>query len=104
MPEYTSAGVYIDSCASLEAKLTAIDNLIAALETQELALAESDSPITEYMLNDGETTIKTTITSSMQIRRTLEILERRRNITINKLNGRVTRGVDSKNFTGYGDC
>lgn len=92
--------MYIDSKSDIADKIAAVDTVIAALEAQELAMAENPSPIQEYMLNDGETLIKTSYNSQKSIRDTLEILERRRNKLINRYNGRCTRSVDSKNFTG----
>lgn len=98
---YTSCGLYIESKCTLLEKIQAMDALMDALYAQMLLMAENGTPIQEYMLNDGETIIRTNYNSQLSIQKTIDILERRKNTFVNQYNGRVTRGVDSKNFTGY---
>lgn len=101
---YNSASIYIKSATDLNAKIIAVQAVIDALYAQILVLAEQDSPIQEYMLNDGQTVIKGVYSSPSSITKTIDILEKQKNQFINQLNGRHVRMIDSKNFTGNGFC
>lgn len=96
---FTSAKEYIDSCTSIRARITAIDNVIAALITQSVTAAEGDD-IQEYWLNDGQTQIKTIYRGASNIQRAILGFERLKNYYEQKLTGRVTVLMDSKNFRG----
>lgn len=102
---FENCSVYISSRTTLEAKIAAIDAIITALYAQMLVLATQDSPVQEYLLNDGQTTIKAMYRSEASISKTIDILNKQRNELINQLNGRVVRMVDSKNFIppGWGN-
>lgn len=102
MVVYDSAHVYIQSKKSLAEKVTAVQEIIDALDGQLLVLAMQDSPLSEYMLNDGQTTIRAYYRTTSSIVATQEALERRKWSYINQINGRVVRMVDSKNFIGNG--
>lgn len=101
---YESEKHYIDSCASLQAKIAAIDVIIAALLSTAAQAATSDD-ISEYWLNDGQTQIKTINRGSAQIERSILAFERLRMMYVNRLNpgGRILRLVDSKNLNGNGN-
>jgi hypothetical protein len=98
MVVYDSAAIYIDSCASNEAKIAAIDNIINTLMTTA-ATAAADQNITEYTLNDGQTQIKASYRSVDSIFNSINSFEKLKQMYINRLNGRVVRLVDGKNFT-----
>ena len=104
MVYYDTEAVLIQSCADMSAKITTIDAIITALYGQMLTLASQGSPIQEYMLNDGQTIIKTIYRTTTQIEATIDILTKQRNRYQNQINGRYIRAVDSKNFTGNGYC
>lgn len=94
---YDSATIYIDSATTLRAKIVRIDAIIDALITTALRSAASDE-ISEYMLNDGQTTIKTVYKGTEAIEKSIKAFTSIRQIYINQLNGRMFRLVDSKNF------
>ena len=97
MVTFDTCGLYIESCATIEAKIVAIDAIISALELQALTSAGSDG-VSEYQLNDGQTIIKQIYRGSASISKAINDYETIRQRYINRLNGRVFRAVDSKNF------
>ena len=97
MVVYDSAASYVGSCATLQAKITAIDAIITALETMALSAAEKGD-LSEYSLDDGQTKIKTVYRNVTDITASIDNFERIKQRYINQLTGRRTRLVDSKNF------
>lgn len=90
---------YILSRTTIEARIAAIDAIIDALFVQQLALASQGEPITEYMLNDGQTIIKAIYKTPEAIARTIELMQKQRNRYANM--GRNTyRLVGERNFIG----
>lgn len=100
MVEYSSEGVYIESCTSDRAKITALDAIINGLMTAA-ANAAGNEGISEYWLDDGQTKIKKVYRSTASIESAIETFERLKQKYINRINGRIVRRVDGKNFTGY---
>jgi len=98
---YDSSAIYIQSFTQAQDRITAIDAIIDALMAQMLALATQDSPMEEYMLNDGQTIIKARYRTTQSIENSINALDRMKQIYMNRLNGRVVRMRDSKNLTGY---
>lgn len=96
---YDSASVYISSRTTLRAKITALDSIIDKLEEMALVAAGTVN-IEEYSLDDGQTRIRTKYTSSLQITESILAFERIRQMYINRLNGRMSRLSDGRNFTG----
>ena len=94
---FDSASIYVDSQATIQAKITAIDNIQAALLTSALEAAEKGA-ISEYQLNDGQTIIKAVYRSAKQIEEAYDSFERIKQRLINSLNGRMVRLVDRRNF------
>jgi hypothetical protein len=101
MVTYDSAYNYIESCTTLRDKITRIEAIITALEDTALKAAANDN-ITEYMLNDGQTIIKTVYKGADAVMRSIEAYEKLKERYVNKLNGRTFKLVDSKNFNRYG--
>jgi hypothetical protein len=99
MVYYDSAAIYIQSQQTLCDKITAIDNIIAALEVEALNMAGKAS-IQEYSINDGQTIIKTIYRGAVGIASAIKDFETIRERYVQRLNGRHVRLVDSKNFTG----
>lgn len=99
MPIYDSAAIYIESCTSLRAKITAVDAIITALYVVAATAAGTDN-ITEYSLDDGQTKIRTMYRGSAGVFNAITGFETLRNRYLNQLNGRMVRLVDSKNFPG----
>lgn len=94
---FDSEGLYLECKTDLREKITAIEAIQAALLTTALKAAGTGN-MTEYMLNDGQTIIKTVYRNSEEIIKAYDDYERIRQRLINQINGRMTRLVDSKNF------
>lgn len=97
MVEYTSAGVYVQNCTTLRAKITAIENIIDALTTQAL-IAAADGTVNQYSLDDGQTKINCTYRSPEEVSKSITAFEAIRQRYINQLHGRGTRLVPASNF------
>lgn len=96
---YDSAGIYVASRQSNVDKIIAIDAIISKLE--ELALISAGTiNIDEYSLDDGQTKIRTKYRSGADIATSIMDFMRIREIYVNRVNGRMVRLVDSRNFTG----
>lgn len=96
---YISETNYLQSCATIASKIAAIDAIIDALFAQQLVLAQQGTPVMEYMLNDGQTTIKAIYRTTESIIRTISALEGQRNYYANK-GRRNVHMIDSKNLIG----
>lgn len=94
---FDSEGLYIESLTSKLAKLTAIENIQASLLTTALK-AVGTGNMSEYMLNDGQTIIKTVYRDASAIYAAYDNFEKIRQRMINQINGRIVRLVDSKNM------
>jgi hypothetical protein len=94
---YDSCAIYIDSATTVAARIVRIDAVIDALESSMLKAAAGEN-ISEYSLDDGQTKISTVYRSTDQIMNSIMGLEKLKQYYINRLNGRVVRLVDSKNF------
>lgn len=99
MVYFDSAFKYIDCASTLRDKITRIEAIINALEDTAIKAAANDN-ITEYSLNDGQTIIRTVYKGADSVMRSIMAFEQIRQMYINRLNGRVMRLVDGKNFTG----
>jgi hypothetical protein len=97
MVEYDSAEIYIQSKTTLREKIAAMDAIISALETTALKAAGTDN-ISEYQLDDGQTKIRTMYRGASAVFRAIQDFERLRQMYVNRLNGRMVRLVDGKNF------
>lgn len=97
MVVYDSAYIYIDSATSLDDKITRIDAIIDALLTTALKSATSDH-LTEYELNDGQTKIKASYKGTDAIFTSINVLERAKQMYVNRKNGRCFRLVNYKSF------
>ena len=94
---YSTCDIYIQSKTVLSEKIAALDLVIQALE-DSLTKAVLNESLTEYKLNDGQTIISQTYRGIAGIQKALEALEAQKQRYVNRLNGRVTRAVDGKNF------
>lgn len=98
---YDSAYIYLESCKTLQEKINGIDLIIEGLLNAAVKAAENEG-ISEYQLNDGQTIIKTVYRGVNQIFSSVSAFERLKQMYVNRLNGRVIRLVDEKNFNGRG--
>lgn len=96
---FDTAGLYLETVSGNEAKIAAIDNIIATLLTTAATAAGSDN-ISEYSLNDGQVIIKTLYRGSDSIYEAIKNFEKLRQFYISRINGRVIRLVHEKNFIG----
>lgn len=99
MVTYDSANIYIQCATTLEGKIARIDAIITALEDTALKAAANDN-ISEYSLNDGQTIIRTVYKGADAVLNSIMAFEKIKQMYVNRLNGRVFRLVDGKNFTG----
>jgi len=99
---YNSEFDYIDSATTLIVRLNRIRAIAAELELILLKAASTDN-IEEYSLDDGQTKIKTIYRSVGSITAGLVALDALEQRIINRLQGRVVRLVDEKNFR-IGNC
>ena len=98
---YDRADIYISSTTALKEKITRLDAIITALEDKALEGVEQVN-ISEYTLNDGQTTIRTAYRSQEEILNAINGYIRMREHYVNKLNGRRIRLVDGKSFLRRG--
>ena len=96
---YESDRQYLKSCTDIASRIAAIDTLITALYDQMLVLAQQEEPVTEVMLNDGQTIIKTVYRSGEQIEKTISVLQKQRNTLANQ-GRRCVRMQPVSNFNG----
>jgi len=100
---FKSASEYIGTCASINARIAAINAIQDALLTQALIAIEQNGTISQYSLNDGQVIISTTYRSPEQIKKDYLAYEQLKNMLIMNKLGRKTRLVDSKTFNGNGN-
>ncbi len=96
---YESEALYVEDACDLAAKIVRIDAILLALDAAALRAAAGED-ISEYQLDDGQTKIRATRRGLAGIQASYMAFERIRQMYINRLNGRVFRLMDSKNFTG----
>jgi len=96
---YDSAAIFIQTATCLKDKIAKMDAIIEALEAVALTGAGTDN-LDEYELNDGQIKIKTSYRGVNAIADSINQFERIRQRYVNRLNGRITRLVDGKNFQG----
>lgn len=101
MVYFDNCGLYVQSVTTLEAKIAAIDAIIDALEVQALNAAATQN-LSEYQLNDGQTIIRQTYRGAQGIANAINQFESIKQRYLGRLNGRVFRAVDSKNFRNGG--
>jgi multidrug efflux pump subunit AcrA (membrane-fusion protein) len=98
---FDNCGLYVQSATTLQAKIASIDAIIDALEAQALNAAATQN-LTEYQLNDGQTIIRQTYRGAQGIANAINQFEAIKQRYVNRLNGRVYRAMDSKNFPNGG--
>jgi len=94
---YDSADKYIESCTSLQDKITAIDAIITGLLSAAAKAAANDN-ISEYSINDGQVQIKSVYRGAAAVMNSIKQFEALKQFYVNQLNGRIIRLVDGKNF------
>jgi hypothetical protein len=96
---FESATSYIESQTTLDARIAAIDVIIARLLTTAASAAETGH-IDEYWFDDGHVKIRSKYRNVAQVENSIAAFQRLRDLYTNKKVGRVFRLKDSSNFTG----
>lgn len=89
---FESPKIYLESAKSLHERVERIDQLIDAmiLSTLNVVSGEDYNPnISEYQLNDGQMTVRTAYKTNNDVFKSIEELEKIKQIYLNRLNGRV---------------
>lgn len=100
---FDTCGLYFQSQTTLQGRIAAIDSIIASLISSQ-ADGAGGLNTTEYQLNDGQTIIRQAYRGPEAIAKAIQFWERTQQMYINRLNGRMSRLMDVKNFTSpYGN-
>jgi hypothetical protein len=94
---FTQIRLYIQSKTDLYAKIQAIEQLIDNVLLQGVDSVDTINN-TEYYLDNGQNKISLKYRSPTEVFKTIEVLERTKQIYVNRLNGRTSRLIDSKNL------
>ncbi len=97
MVTYNSTGLYIKSSTALCDKIAKIDAIIEVLEDTALKSAANDD-VTELMLDDGQTKIKTIYKGTDAVLSSIKGFEQIRTMYENRLNGHIVKMVDSRSL------
>lgn len=90
---YPSFRAYFEDSDTIEDRITRIDTIITALLTL-MATSALEDDVSEYRLNDGQTTIGVTRRSATEIERSIMSLERLKQMYIKRINGHTFRAVN----------
>ncbi len=97
MVEFDSSEMYIESAKTLKDKVKKIDAVIAGLLTAATTSA-ANAHITSYSIDNGQTKINAEYSGTASIFASIKGFEELREYYKQKINGRVFRMIDSKNF------
>lgn len=89
-----------EDATTIDAGLAAIEAIIATL-LAAMAKAAVTSNMQEYGLDDGQTKIKVIYKDLEAMQASFFALQRMKQYYVNARNGRVFRGMDSKNFPNW---
>lgn len=105
MAYYVSVAAYIGTACDLNQKIARMEQVIEALEMQAINAA-ANSDLQSYSLEDGQVTIKTEYRSPQAIAQAIQAFETLKQTWLNRLVGRVSKGVDSQNmrYNLYNGC
>ena len=95
MSFFASETIYLDGIDDMLGKVKRIDAIIVALLTLAEGSAGKDD-VVEYMLDDGQTKIRTQFRGMSSILKAIQDYEKLRQMYLNRLNGRIFRLVDSQ--------
>ena len=95
--EFDSADLYIETATSLKDKVKKIDEVIAALLVTATKSA-ANAHITSYSIDNGQTKINAEYAGTEAVFASIKAFETLREYYKQKINGRVFRLVDGKNF------
>lgn len=95
--EFDSADLYIESATSLKDKVAKIDIVITAL-LATAAKSAANAHITSYSIDNGQTKINAEYAGTAAVFESIKGFETLREYYKQKINGRVFRMMDGKNF------
>lgn len=96
---FESASLYLESCTTAAARITALDAIIERLLVVAATAAETGH-IDEYWFDDGHIKIRSKYRSVQDVEKSIMSFQRLRDMYANRKTGRVTRLIDSSNFNG----
>lgn len=99
-PLYIKDTDYLRSQTDVAAKVATLDAIIDNLYAQLAAMAAQEEPIQEFMLNDGQTILKTVYKTEAAVLKSIDLFTLQRNRLINDSRPRTVRMVDISNFNG----
>ncbi len=83
-----------------QARIDKINTIIDTLLDAQILFA-ADPNKQEYGLDDGQTKIKVTYRNLDAVAASIMQWEKVKSLYVNRINGRVVRGMDSKNFPNW---
>jgi len=104
MIQYIKIDANFESCTSIKAKIAKVDIIISSLMDTALKSVMNGDTV-EYTLDTGQTKINKVFSTTQSVTKAIKDYEAIRTMYVNKLNSRVVRLVDSKNFNrgSYGN-
>lgn len=104
MIQYIKIDANFESCTSIKAKIAKVDIIISSLMDTALKSVMNGDTV-EYTLDTGQTKINKIFASTQSVTKAIKDYEAIRTMYVNKLNSRVVRLIDSKNFNrgNYGN-
>lgn len=90
-----------ETIVSAQARIVKINTIIDTLLDAQLVFA-ADPNKQEYGLDDGQTKIKVTYRDLDAVAASIMQWEKVKSLYVNRVNGRVTRSLDSRNFPNWG--
>jgi hypothetical protein len=95
---YKTAGAYLETCASREAKIAALNEIQNALITTAMK-AVQNGHISQYSMNNGQTIIQETYRSPAEVMEAYNKIEQIKQMLVNQ-GTRVVRLLDLRSFNG----
>lgn len=89
---FNSPRLYLTDAKTLEERIYRIEKLIDAMLLSTLNVVDNDDynpNVSEYQLNDGQMTVKTVYKSNNDVFKSIEVLEKTKQMYMNQLNGRM---------------
>lgn len=96
---YSSVRNYIESCATLDAKIAACNQIVQNMQMLILEFSTNGNAGTgDYELDNGQTKVKGTYRSVADLSASISAIEKIKWAWINQRNGRMTVLSDQANF------
>jgi hypothetical protein len=94
---YSELDANLETCASIQAKITKLDAIIDALFTTALRLVAKGDKI-EYQIDTGQTKQRVVYASVDSVRLAISEYEKLRQMYVNKIIGNQYRNIDQRNL------